>query len=1054
MIELNDLLGQLGYSGSSHYKRTDGPLDLETAHLFRAAGDAGVNGVYVFEASPSSTNRLLAPRPAVYIAKVDSEVVARGIHRSLWNLGYAPFLIILLPNQIRIYTGFNYSQELESEGLLCSISLEETNLQQVVDLLSSFKASAIDTGFIWKSEYSKSLDQDRRVDKRLLNNLQELGEALEKANLPVDVAHALIGKYVYLSYLRSKDILTDKWIKQQGIELNNVFSPYATVSGLQKLVEALEDRFNGRIFPIDFQTVNTLSNEHVALVASVFTGAEIPMNASEFERQLHLDFKAYDFSYIPVETLSAIYEQFIRNRKEKGAIYTPEVLADYVLSEMEWAKPLERSMKVLDPACGSGVFLVLAYRRLIEKELHNIGHGEKLKAEKLCDILRESIYGIEKETDACYVTEFSLILTLLHYAEPRELQSLQFKFPPLHNTRIFNCDFFDFKSEEGNASFWQKGLKFDWITGNPPWIELKPPKPDVKDEMRFIRTWMEDPNNKSERPTGGKRIAEVFSWLVTDLLEPNGIVGLILPATSLFNLESKSYRQCFFSKNEILRITNFANLRAVLFGKDKSGVLPAATIIYRKAENTREKQQIIHYAPFSVNQIAKMDKKPWVIIINENEIKTISSTEAEKGDMQIWKLALWGSYRDKRTIERIRHLFPKTLEDFCLEMGWGSALPREGAQLRAELENPDSKWGKAKVKGQKQFDTKIFNSIKPRYRYSIPNLAAFKTINEDLYVRTGEETLKLTTPAPHIILSASWQNFAIYSDQDFIVPPRQMVIAAPKEREESELYLRALTVYLSSSLVAYYLFFQVPEWGIFRQRKSVVTREVRKIPTPKFTLKQAEDLASLHREIVLKEQTISHFMSDLNSKWQNFKVSGLGGIQNYKDLPKVDKLKANNFASGLQVELQQSIDKKISNLFEIPEDIRMVADEFVKTRLLLDKPSARESITRTPTDEDLLSYARQLRDELDAFVMGDAYHRITIIYSKELVECTAEITHEQSTIPISSESVKTGNTRIADLLDEVSKGLRERISQWVYVQKGLRLYEGPRVHIYKTPRLI
>ncbi len=111
MIELNDLLEELDYNQSPYYRRTDGPLELETAHLFRAASDAGVNGVYVFETSPSSANRLLAPRPAVYVAKVNTEEGARGIHRSLWNLGYAPFLIVLLPKQVRIYTGFNYSQE-------------------------------------------------------------------------------------------------------------------------------------------------------------------------------------------------------------------------------------------------------------------------------------------------------------------------------------------------------------------------------------------------------------------------------------------------------------------------------------------------------------------------------------------------------------------------------------------------------------------------------------------------------------------------------------------------------------------------------------------------------------------------------------------------------------------------------------------------------------------------------------------------------------------------------------------------------------------------------
>ncbi len=436
MIALNDLLQNLGYNESSHYRVTDGPLDIETAHLFRAASEVGVKGVYVFETSPSSRNELRAPRPAVVVAEAISEEQARETHRSLWNLGYAPFLIILLPNQVRIYTGFVYSEELPGKGLLGEADTQE----ELLGLIKDFKANSIDTGFIWKSDYAKELDQNQRVDRQLLYNLEQLGTALEEKGLSPEVSHALIGKYVYLSYLRSRGILLDEWIIEHGIKIDDVFSLNATVSSLRSLVDALEERFNGKIFPIDFGKETALEDKHVSWVASVFNGSKIIKTAPDSVHQLHLPFKAYDFRYIPVETFSAIYEQFIRNRKEKGAIYTPEILADYVLSEMELVKPLEHGMKVLDPACGSGVFLVLAYRRLIEKELFHLGSEGKLKPEILSEILLESIYGIERETDACYVAEFSLILTLLHYSEPRDLQSLKFKFPNLHNTRIFDVE--------------------------------------------------------------------------------------------------------------------------------------------------------------------------------------------------------------------------------------------------------------------------------------------------------------------------------------------------------------------------------------------------------------------------------------------------------------------------------------------------------------------------------------------------------------------------------------------------------------------------------------
>ena len=131
---------------------------------------------------------------------------------------------------------------------------------------------------------------------------------------------------------------------------------------------------------------------------------------------------------------------------------------------MEWAKKLQRGMRILDPACGSGVFLVLAYRRLIEKEMER--RGERLLPEELRAILMESIYGVERELDACFVTEFSLILTLLHYIEPPELhKNLAFQFPVLHNKQIYHGDFFDPELPIAKLDF-----QFDWIVGNPPWV--------------------------------------------------------------------------------------------------------------------------------------------------------------------------------------------------------------------------------------------------------------------------------------------------------------------------------------------------------------------------------------------------------------------------------------------------------------------------------------------------------------------------------------------------------------------------------------------------------
>jgi type II restriction/modification system DNA methylase subunit YeeA len=64
-------------------------------------------------------------------------------------------------------------------------------------------------------------------------------------------------------------------------------------------------------------------------------------------------------------------------------------------------------MRVLDPSCGSGAFLVQCYRRLIEKELVK-RKGDKIRPVELREFLQDHIFGIDRDEDACQVTELSL----------------------------------------------------------------------------------------------------------------------------------------------------------------------------------------------------------------------------------------------------------------------------------------------------------------------------------------------------------------------------------------------------------------------------------------------------------------------------------------------------------------------------------------------------------------------------------------------------------------------------------------------------------------------
>ncbi|HMH09606.1 MAG TPA: N-6 DNA methylase [Candidatus Nitrosopolaris rasttigaisensis] len=980
-MPLAEILDALDYNKfPQYYLKTDEEHSPDIAPLLRSARDAGVDGIYVFQSSSHDKN-MLPVQPAVYVAEAQSLEQAREIHCALWNFGKAPFLIVVLPNQIRVYTGFNYSSELQKVGILeDEISLDQSS---VITRLADFSANSINTGNLWRKR-ANSLKSDKRVDKCLLKSLSNLGKYLrEQERLEPEVAHALIGKYVYIRYLRDRNILTDQWLQEHKIALNDVLSHRATVDGLRTLIEVLDDHLNGSIFPLDFTHID-LTDEVVSLVASVFKGDQLlPGNL----RQLSLDFEVYDFEYIPVEMLSSIYEQFLHiegKGKKIGAFYTPEYLADYLLAEIHAVKPLTKGMKILDPSCGSGVFLVLAYRRLIEMELAGSSR-RKLPLAKLLELL-SFLYGVEREQDACYVTEFSLILTLLHYVEADELLVGKQKLPALHNTHIFHYDFFD-----DTFPLWQQEVKFDWIVGNPPWIQAE----DPKDHLAIA--WIK--SHRVEQPVSSQSVAEAFSWHVIDLLANDGCTGLVLPAASLYSRGSKAYRQYFFQQSEVLRMTNFSNLRGVLF--EGKATAPAITLLYRKASPEREKPLIEHYGPFFINQIPNANGDLWTITINENEYQAISSQEAELGESLTWKIALWGTHRDKRAIARLRRLFPSTLGQLLEQnndwhLNEGLPLRKSSGKHQEEVEALPA------IHGKKRLNTIVMN--KSEHLFSIPFYALEDIPEDEYFIRRGRIKGLLVSEPPHLVMNASWK-YVIYSDEHFIIKPRQIGLSAPQRDAE---YLRALSVFFSSSVAKYYLFFQTPSWGIERDR--ITLEDIQSIPLPHFTTDQVRKLATLQRELVQME--IEH---------------------------------GSAYTQAL-------LDERITSLFEIPKSINTLATEFNRIRSKLIGGGTNGVAVESPSEDDLRVYAQELVEELDSFTNSQAiHHKVIVTMSKELNCCTVEIVRSNHSLPV---IVEKGSPQKLDLLAQWRNILNKDLSQWVYIQRGLRIFEGSKVHIYKMPYLI
>jgi len=435
-------------------------------------------------------------------------------------------------------------------------------------------------------------------------------------------------------------------------------------------------------------------------------------------------------------------------------------------------------MRVFDPSCGSGAFLVQCYRRLIEKEFPA---GGTAKPGQLRDLLKESVFGVDAESDACNVTELSLILTLLDYVDPPDLEGRGrsgFKLPLLRDRNIFCANFF----EQPTANHAALGRGFDWIVGNPPWKKLNPKK--LKDHEPPVWDWIN--SNERKRPVGGNQAARAFAWEVLDYLSPGGEVGMFLPAMTLFENPARGFREAFFQEVKVNTVVNFSNLAEVLSGKRFR--VPAAAFFYelRSDDDAPEEDQFVRaYSPLVANQEPTRPVKEgtrtesWSIAINASEIRDIPLEAIADGNGLPWKIATWGSSLDLRLLKKLDRQFP-TLKD--LERN-ETIVVSQGLELRAEQtgdEGEEVELGE-EVIGESILDVNQLKRL--RHVFSFPSKAIVPIRPELKYVRKRggvERPLSVCRP-PHVIVSAA-RIFAVYCDEYLVVPPRQIgIISVAKD---------------------------------------------------------------------------------------------------------------------------------------------------------------------------------------------------------------------------------------------------------------------------------
>jgi hypothetical protein len=1018
---ITDLVHELGYENSTYFLRkgtrafADAP---HIGHILRTAAKSkahlgsscSIYGAYVLRERMSDTE---SPQiPLVYLCEAKSEAEADQIHRLVWNQDAVPFVIVHTPKGIKFYSGFEYSRE--GNGVLSSL----VAFNKAKELIRQFHRDEINSGSIWKS-WAEKIHPDCRVNWKLLDNLRRLDKYLQgPEGLRRETSHALIGKYVYLRYLRDRDILSDRMLASWGVDESEVFGGSASLTKFKTVVNSLDEWLNGNVFPVAMSGPKSPTAAIIRLVAGVFKGDDVLPSG---ERQLSLDFQAYDFSYIPIEVLSIVYEQFLHQEvpdgksrgREEGAYYTPIPVVNFMISEMEERLPLGKSTTIFDPACGSGAFLVQAYRRLIEKTFpphkHPTVHPIELRS-----LLVEHIFGLDRDADACSVTELSLILTLLDYVDPPDLQNdKRIKLPVLRDRNVFHADFFEAPPNS------LRGKKFNWVIGNPPWKQLNLRTLRAEDKLAW--DWMQQ--NEKELPIGGYQLARAFAWGVKDYVAENGEVGLFLPAMTLFDNRAAKFRKTFFRKMKVSTIANFSNLAEVLAGGRFR--VPSASFFYSVRgdhEAFGKDEHVRTYSPLVANQEATRPSvrgerpESWCIVINDAEILDVPVGGVADGSALPWKIASWGSHFDTRLLARLAKQFNSISQlriDGTIDIDQGPDLSAEPlAHGVYETEYFEELIGKNVLN--------VNTIARLRHVFKVPEIALEE--NDRYYVskRSGVGKLRICRP-PHVIVSAA-RIFAIYVEDYLVVPSRQIgIISETNDRD----FLKALSLFLSSDFAFYHQFFTASEFGVKRDRATINALLQMPMPMADLNRSQLTEWVKLHNHLV---KTTPRRIGERKT------VS-----------PALFPQESDDDLDGLLNELNCMV----FDCLQLDERERALVHDLVHIRLELNDGKVGEPAVGLPEPKILRAYSRRLKKELDAYLgdEGGSKHKIDVVYDKHSGMIQIDVVKHLKTN--AAVSVFAADEVTAKQLTKTRSNLREEAAQWVYFDRDLKIYSGTKTFLFK-----
>ena len=573
---------------------------------------------------------IINEKPIILFFHRDNEILKKEngeqqVFKNCWNFAEAPIIIIEKESDFEIYNGFEFITQSKSLDIL-----PKNNLSYI----------SILNGDYFKELKTKK--ENKRINKFLLENIKYSRDELLKEGLKdyKSIANSLIGRIIFIRYLIDRNVYLNKYHKSlTNDDLKEILEDKIKT---YELFEYLKDSFNGDWFPIIHDDRNKIYEKNIVNEIHLKSLHKL-ISGYDYKKGMGSLFDIYDFSIIPIEFISNVYESFIgeNEQKESGAYYTPTFLVDYILKytvdDFFEKNPNSYNCKVLDPACGSGIFLVETLRKLVA-QFEKI-KKRPIKEDELKQLVKDNIFGIDKDENAISIRVFSLYLAMLDYQNPKELD--KFKFPNLlvsdnnPNPNFFVDDFFDTDSESNQIL---KNKKLDFIIGNPPYGR------GTVNQSNYALEYIK--NKKIQ--IGNKDIVQPFMIRVKDFVSQNTKIGFIVTSKVLYNLQTKEFRtNHFFNNFKVNHMLELSSVRKEIF---ENADVPVSIIFYEKSTKEEIANNVIKYISMKPNRHFEKLK---LLILTKNDFKKVLQSKLIENDY-LWKILVYGSYLDFNFIKRLK----------------------------------------------------------------------------------------------------------------------------------------------------------------------------------------------------------------------------------------------------------------------------------------------------------------------------------------------------------------------------------------------------------------